>query len=158
QVSANVTTTTLNQGIEFDGQTVTPRNSLSASITASMPIVAAAAWARRAQGRRTRDVAGLSVAETRRRISVAPAHAHLALLVQRRIGDGNVRARDAARAHYDFAHELEQRGSGSRLNALRAQQLWSTDEGLLETSRLALYRAQEGLGALIAADGPADAI
>ncbi|HKB11777.1 MAG TPA: TolC family protein [Vicinamibacterales bacterium] len=158
QVSANVTTTTLNQGIEFDGQTVTPRNSLSASITASMPIVAAAAWARRAQARDTRDVAELSVAETRRQIAFATADAYLAILVQRRIVEGNVRARDAARAHYDFAHELEQRGSGSRLNALRAQQLWSTDEGLLETSRLALYRAQEGLGALIAADGPADAI
>src|SRR5262249_57896527 len=47
---------------------------------------------------------------------------------------------------------------GSWPSGLRGQQLWSTDEGLLETSRLALYRAQEGLGALIAADGPADAI
>src|SRR5262249_60372131 len=158
QVSANVTTTTLNQGIEFDGQTVPRRTSLRASTAASMPIVAAAAWARRAQARDTRDVAELSVAETRRQIAFATADAYLAILVQRRIGEGNVRARDAARAHYDFAHELEQRGSGSRLNALRAQQLWSTDEGLLETSRLALYRAQEGLGALIAADGPADAI
>src|SRR5437868_5525689 len=64
----------------------------------------------------------------------------------------------AAAAAVLRAEGLERRGTGSRLNALRAQQQWSTNEGLLETSRLALYRAQEALGVLIAADGPADAI
>jgi outer membrane protein TolC len=43
------------------------------------------------------------------------------------------------------------------LNALRAQQQFSVDEGLVEVARLALYRSQEALGVLIAADGPADA-
>ena len=68
-----------------------------------------------------------------------------------------MRARDTAKAHFDLATELEQRGTGSRLNALRAQQQLSTDEGLVETARLALYRAQEALGVLIVADGPVDA-
>src|SRR3989475_10915506 len=49
QIAGNVTTTTLNTSVEFSGQTVLPQNSLTASLTASMPIVAAAAWARRAQ-------------------------------------------------------------------------------------------------------------
>jgi len=158
QLSANVTTTTLNQSIEFSGFTVTPRNSVTASITADMPILAAAAWARRAQAQDTRAVAELSVAETRRQIAFAAADAYLTILVQRRIVDGNLRARDVATAHFDLASELEQRGTGSRLNALRAQQQWSTDEGLLENGRLALYRAQEALGVLIVADGPVDAI
>ena len=158
QLSANVTTTTLNQSIEFSGFTVTPRNSVTASITADMPILAAAAWARRAQAQDTRAVAELSAAETRRQIAFAAADAYLTILVQRRIVDGNLRARDVAKAHFDLASELEQRGTGSRLNALRAQQQWSTDEGLLENGRLALYRAQEALGVLIVADGPADAI
>ena len=158
QLTGNLTTTTLNQSIEFSGFTVTPRNSLTASITAAMPIVAAAAWARRAQAEDTRAAAELSVAETRRQVAFAAADAYLTILVQRRIVEGNLRARDVARAHFDLASELERRGNGSRLNALRAQQQWSTDEGLLENGRLALYRAQEALGVLIAADGPADAI
>ncbi|MES1256612.1 MAG: TolC family protein, partial [Acidobacteriota bacterium] len=48
-------------------------------------------------------------------------------------------------------------GRGSRLNALRAEQQWSTDAGLLEGATLALYRAQEALGVLLVADGPVDA-
>jgi outer membrane protein len=158
QLAGNVTTTTLNQGVEFAGQTVTPRNSLTASLTADMPIVAAAAWARRAQAQDARAVADLTVADTRRQIAFATADAYLTILAQRRSVDSNLRARDVAKAHYDLARELEQRGTGSRLNALRAQQQWSTDEGLLEAGRLGLYRAQEALGVLIAADGPADAI
>jgi len=158
QLSGNVTTTTLNTGIEFAGQTVTPQSSVTASFTATMPILAAAAWARRAQAQDTRHVAELTVAETRRQIAFAAADAYLAILAQRRIVESSIRARDASRAHYDLARELEQRGTGSRLNALRAQQLVSTNEGLLETGRLALYRAQEALGVLIVADGPADAI
>jgi len=157
QLTGNLTTTTLNTSVEFSGLTVTPRNSLTASLTADMPIVAAAAWARRAQAEDTRGVAELSVADARRQIAMAAADAFLTILAQRHLVEGNVRARDVAKAHFDLATELEQRGSGSRLNALRAQQQFSTDEGLVEAAALALYRAQEALGVLIAADGPADA-
>jgi outer membrane protein TolC len=157
QLSGAVTTTTLNRSVEFDDFTVTPRNSLTATLSASMPIVAAAAWARRAQAEDTRGIAELTVADTKRQIAVATADAFLTILVQRRIVEGNQRARDVAKAHLDLATELEQRGTGSRLNALRAQQQFSTDEGLVEAATLALYRAQEALGVLIAADGPADA-
>src|SRR5436190_20830572 len=40
QLAGNLTTTTLNTSVDFAGQTVTPQNSLTASLTASMPIVA----------------------------------------------------------------------------------------------------------------------
>jgi outer membrane protein TolC len=82
----------------------------------------------------------------------------LTILAARRGVETNVRARDVAKAHFDLATELQQRGAGSRLNALRAQQQFSTDEALVETARLALYRAQEALGILIVADEPADAV
>jgi outer membrane protein TolC len=157
QLAGNISTTTLNTSIEFSGQTVTPQNSLTASLTASMPIVAAAAWARRAQAQDARAVAELNVADTRRQIASATADAFLTILVQRRLVESNITARDGAKAHFDLATELEQRGSGSRLNALRAQQQLSIDETLVEAGRLSLYRAQEALGVLIAADGPADA-
>src|SRR3954463_1717266 len=73
QLSGNVTTTTLNEGVEFTGQTVTPRNALTASLTAGMPILAAAAWARRAQAQDTRNVAELSVAGTPREVALVGA-------------------------------------------------------------------------------------
>jgi outer membrane protein TolC len=157
QLTGNVTTTTLNRGVEFSGSTVTPRNQFLGSLTADMPIVAAAAWARRTQAQDAREVAELSTGETRRQIAFATADAYLAILAQRRAVETSVRARDVAKAHFDLATELEQRGSGSRLNALRAQQQVSIDEGLVEVAYLSLYRAQEALGVLIAVDGPADA-
>ena len=130
QVTGSVVTTTLNTGVEFQGSTVTPQNQVTASLTADMPIVAAAAWARRAQAQDNRNVAELSSAETRRQVALATADAYLSIIAQRRVVDANTRARDTARAHYDLASQLEQQGTGSRLNTLRAQQQWSVDEGL----------------------------
>jgi outer membrane protein TolC len=157
QLSGNVTTTTLNTGIEFSGLTVTPQNALSASLSAGMPIVAAAAWARRAQAEDTRGIAELTVADIKRQISMATADAFLTIVNSHRLVDSNMLARDSSKAHFDLASELEQKGTGSRLNALRAEQQYSTDAGLVEVAALALYRAQEALGVLIVADGPVDA-
>jgi outer membrane protein TolC len=157
QLNANVVSTTLNRSVEFDGATVTPRSQLTATLTADMPIVAAAAWARRAQAEDTRTVAELSVADVKREIAFAAADAYLTILAARRVVESNVIARDTAKAHFDLATQLEQRGTGSRLNALRAEQQYSADSGLVEVAQLAVYRAQEALGALIVADGPADA-
>ena len=157
QVIGNVTTTTLNRGVEFQGATVTPRTQVTATLTADMPIVAASAWARKMQAADTRTIADLNVAETKRQIAFATADAYLSVLVQRRVVEGNVRARDVAKAHFDLATELERGGSGSRLNALRAQSQFSADDALVEAAGLALYRSQEALGVLIVADGPADA-
>src|SRR5437870_3590407 len=158
QINGNVTTTTLNTGVKFSGATVTPRNQVAASINADLPIVAAAARARRTQAMDNEQVAELSAADTRRQIAFSTADAYLSVIAQRRVVEANTRARDVAKAHYDLANELEQRGTGSRLNALRAQQQWSTDEGRVEAAQLGLYRAQEALGVLIVADGPVDAI
>jgi outer membrane protein TolC len=99
----------------------------------------------------------LTVADVKRNVAFATADAYLSILVQKRVVETNERSRDTAKAHFDLATELEQKGTGSRLNALRAQQQFSVDSGLVEVARLALYRAQEALGVLIAADGPADA-
>ena len=157
QVTGNVTTTTLNESVEFSGSTVTPRNQVTGALTVDMPIVAAGAWARRAQAADNRQVAELAEAETGREVAMATADAYLSIIAQRRVVDANARARDTARAHFDLATELEQRGSGSHLNALRAAQQVTLDERLVESARLALYRAQEALGVLVMAEGPVDA-
>ena len=49
-------------------------------------------------------------------------------------------------------------GAGSRLTALQAQQTLSTDQVLVETFELALFRAQEALGVLVTSDRPLDAV
>ena len=158
QVTGNVTTTTLNRGIEFQDTTVVPRSQVTGSVTVDQPIVAAAAWARRAQARDNVQIAELGAVETRRQIALATADAYLSILAQLRVLEGNNRARDTARAHFDLATELEQRGTGSRLNALRAEQQLSTFERQLESASLAVYRAREALGVLLVANGPVDAI
>jgi outer membrane protein TolC len=157
QVTGNVTWTILNHGVEFSGVTVTPRSQVAAAINADMPILAAAAWARRAQAQDAKDISELSLADTKRQVALATADAYLAIIAERRVVESNERARDVAKAHFDLASELEQKGMGSRLNALRAQQQVSANEGLVELARLAHYRAQEALGVLMAVDGPADA-
>jgi outer membrane protein TolC len=157
QVNGSVFTTTLNSSVEFQGSVVTPQNQISAAVTADQPIVAAAAWARRAQAADAKTVAELSVVNTKRQVALAAADAFLTIIGARRVVEGNVSARDVAKAHFDLATELERAGRGSRLNALRAQQQYSIDEGLVETSLLAVYRAQEALGVLLAEGGPVDA-
>jgi outer membrane protein TolC len=157
QINGTVTTTTLAQTVEFQGTTVTPRNSVLATVDFRTPLYAPAVWARRAQAQDAAHVADLSAADTRRQTALATADAYLTIIARRRVVDANQRARDTAGAHFDLAHELEQRGSGSRLNELRAQQEVSTDDSLVESARLALYQAQEALGVLLVADGPVDA-
>jgi outer membrane protein TolC len=158
QVNGTVTTTTLNTGVEFQGATVTPRNQVAAGLDVRVPLFAPARWALRAQAQDAKGVAELTAADVHRQTALATADAYLTIIAQRRVVDANVRARDTAKAHFDLAHELEQRGTGSRLNELRAQQEVSTDESLVESARLALYRAQEALGVLLVAAGPVDAI
>lgn len=157
QVSGSSTMTTLSRGVQFEGVTVTPRTSVTAGLDVRYPLYAPATWARRVEARDTADIADLSAAETRRQIALATADAYLTIIARRRVVEANTRARDAAKAHFDLAAELENRGTGSRLNRLRAQQELTTDEGLIEAAAFGLYRAQEALGVLVAAGGPVDA-
>jgi outer membrane protein TolC len=155
-VTGTATSTTLNQGIEFQGTTVTPQTSVLGMLDIRYPLYAPVIWARRVEAADNRNVAILSADEIRRQTAVAAADAYLTIIARRRVIEANVRARDVAQAHLDLATELEQRGSGSRLNRLRAAQEVSIDTGVIETARFALYSAQEALGVLLAADGPID--
>ena len=157
QVGASAATATLNTGVEFEGTIVTPRNSVIAGLDVRMPIYAPVRWARRAQAEQGKNVAELNAAEVRRQTALATADAYLTIVTRRRVVEANVRARDLARAYFELASELERQGRGSRLDRLRAQLILSSDETVVEAVRMAVYRAQEALGVLLAADGPVDA-
>ena len=156
-VDASVTTTLLDEARGFDEFVTQPRTQSLIGASLSYPVLAAARWARSAQAQDQIRVARLEVGETRRQVALATGQSYLAVIAQQRLVDVNMRARENAQAHVDYAQALLQAGAGSKLNELRASQELATDEVLLEDARLALRRAQEALGVLLAADAPVDA-
>jgi outer membrane protein TolC len=156
-VSARFTNVTLDRGVSFDENDVVPQNQFTFAATASMPVLAPAAWARRAQARDQVEVATAGTAEVRQQVAVATAQAYLAVIAARRQVDVDARALDTARAHLDYAQARLQGGLGSRLNMLRAAQAASTEASRLENTRFGLRQAQEALGVLLVEDGPVDA-
>jgi outer membrane protein TolC len=140
----------------FDGTNINPRGQASSSAALRVPLVTPVAWAQRLQAADQVQVAQSALADVRRQLAVATADAYLAIIAGRRGLELNERARDTARAHYEYANQRFEGGLGSQLNMLRAQQELSADEARVEDARLAVRRAQEALGVLVAADGPID--
>lgn len=156
-VSGTVSSVTVDREVSFNGDVSQPQTQVTLGVSASMPILAPARWAAVTQAKDQIGVAQLSVAETRRQISIATAQAYLAVIAQKRQVEVTRRSVDTARAHLDYAQKRREGGLGSRLNELRAAQSVSTDEARLENATLALRRAQEALGVILAEDGPVDA-
>lgn len=141
----------------FNGVVIQPRDQATLSANLSMPVLAPARWAATSQARDQIEIAGLSTADVRRQIGVATAQTYLAIITQRRQIELSLRALETARAHLDYSTRRLESGAGTRLNQLRAAQEVSTDEARVENARLAVVRAQEALGVLMAANGPVDA-
>jgi outer membrane protein len=138
----------------FSGSSINPRTQTVTTAGLSVPLLTPVRWAERHQAEDGVLVSLREAEDARRAVAVAAGEAYLAIITQRRVLESNARARDNARAHYEFANQRYEGGIGSRLNALRAQQELSSDEARVEDARLAIRRAQEALGVLIAADGP----
>lgn len=157
-VNVSGTNTTLNRARGLGDQVFTPQNTFSAALGVSMPLFAPSLWARRVQALDAQHVAEAGSEDVKRQVAVAAAEAYLTVIGTRRVVESQVRARDTAQAFYDYAASRLQVGAGSKLAALQAQQTLSSDIALVEQAQLALYRAQEALGVLIAAEMPVDAL
>jgi hydrophobic/amphiphilic exporter-1 (mainly G- bacteria), HAE1 family len=155
RVGVSATNTTLDTGREFGGQTVQPQNQTVLGLNATLPI-GPAQWAAKAQAMDQVAIARLSVTDTRRQIAVATASAYLAILAAKRQVAVVNTAIETARGQLEYNTRRREGGVGSRLNELRSSQLLSSTEAQLEALRLAVRRAQEALGVLIVANGPAD--
>lgn len=153
-LAGGATLTMLNAGREQNGVVTTPQNQVAATLSVAGLLYAPVQWAQRVQYADNKAVAELAAGEVRRQIGLATAQAYLAVIARVQVLDANVRARDTARAHYDYARQRRESGAGSRLNELRAQQSLSADEAVVEAVTQELYRAQEALGIFLAADGP----
>jgi outer membrane protein TolC len=156
-LDASFTVDAIDPVTRFDGSSINPRTQTTTAGSFRASLWTPVAWAQRAQAADQVVVARGVTADVRRQLAIATADAYLAVIVQRRGLELNERARDNARAHFDFANQRFEGGLGSRLNMLRAQQELSADEARVEDARLAIRRAQEALGVLVAADGPVDA-
>ena len=155
--SAGVTDTLLDRERGFSGQVSQPQNQVTLSLNGSMSILAPSRWAAVNQARDQIEVARIQTDEVRQQVAVAAAQTYLAVVAQKRQVDVSTRSLESSRAHLQYASSRLSAGAGSRLNELRASQSVSSDEARLENARLALRRAQEALGVLLAADGPVDA-
>ena len=156
-LNANLITNVIGPVPEFGGQTIIPRSQLNSSLALGVPLLQPVSWAQRKQALDQITVSERSAEDVHREVAVNTADAYLAIIAAKRVLQLSEAARDNARAHYDYAQQRFQGGLGSRLNALRAQQELSSDETRVEEARLAVMRAQEALGVLVAADGPIDA-
>jgi outer membrane protein TolC len=157
-VNVQGTNTTLDGARGIGNEVFTPQNTFNAGIGVSMPLFAPALWAKRVQALDAQHVAEASSEEVKRQVAVAAAEAYLTVIGTKRVVESQLRARDTAQAFYDYAYSRLQAGAGSKLAALQAQQTLSSDLALVEQAQLALYRAQEALGVLIAADTPIDSV
>ena len=156
-VNASLATSIIGPVPAFAGQNIVPRSQLNTAAGLAVPLVMPVQWAERHQAADQVIVSQRTADDVRRQVAVATAEAYLAVIALRQVVELNERARDNARAHFEYAHQRYEGGLGSRLNSLRAQQEVSADEAVLEEARLAVRRAQEALGVLVAADGPVDA-
>jgi len=157
RLDATFTTNTIEPVTRFSGAAIVPRTQTLTVGTLSVPVLTPVAWAVRGQAADNVLVSQQTVSDVRKQVAVATAQSYLAIIASRRALELNERSRDNAKAHFDFANQRFQGGIGSRLNMLRAQQELTSNEARVEEARLAIRRAQEALGVLVAADGPVDA-
>jgi outer membrane protein TolC len=155
--SARTLTTPAMNGMPAMTTTLQGADAATANLTATLPLVAPLRWVQWAHARGNARVSALVVGDARRQVAAAVANAYLAILTRRREIELNERARDTAKAHADYTHTRLFGGIGSRLDDVRARQELETDEGSVVAAKLALARAQETLGVLVAAEGPVDA-
>lgn len=153
-VSAGVVNTTLDSERGFSGGVTQPQNQFAFTATARY---STNGWAYVRQARDQVAVATATSAEARQGVAVAAADAYLTVIANRRQVEVAARAVEIDRAHLTYATRRLEGGAGSRLNQLRAAQAVTGDELRLENARLALRRAQEALGVILASDGPVDA-
>lgn len=156
-IDAALTTNVIDPVTRFGGSAIFPRTQTVTTASVAVPLVTPVRWAERNQAADQIAVSERGLDEMRRQVAVAAGHAYLAVIAQRRVLELNARARDNARAHFEYANQRFQGGLGSRLNAVRAEQEVSGNDARVEEARLGVRRAQEALGLLMAAEGPVDA-
>jgi outer membrane protein TolC len=136
---------------------ISAKDSLSANLTLSVPLIAPQRWAQWSHAKDEVEATRATSGDVRRQIAVAAARAYLAVVAQRRVLEVNERARDTARAHLDFAKTRLAGGIGNRIDTVRAEQELMSDDAQVQVTFGGLVRAQEALGVVLGEQVPLDA-
>jgi outer membrane protein TolC len=156
-LTGNGSYTRLDSARSFGGTVTTPISQWNGNVQLTVPLVAPAAWANGWHADDNRAVATLSAADVRRQLATSVGRVYLTVLLQRRQLEVATRARDTARAHYDYAHTRMVTGLGNGVDDARAEQELRTDEAQLKDAETALVRAQSALAILLSEDDLVDA-
>ncbi len=135
---------------------VLPKSGVNLNVTLDVPLVYPKGWVQWGQASDQVDVARGNKADVRRVIAVSTARAYLSIVTQKRLLETARIARDNARSHYEFTRAQRVGGVGNRLDEARAAQELTTDEVTLQNQHVALLKAREALGVLVAEPTPVD--
>jgi outer membrane protein len=133
-------------------------NQWSANLSLTVPLLVPTTWAGVHRATSARNLARATAIDVRRELATAVARSYLSILLQRRQSEVAARARDTARAHYDFAHSRLTGGVGTSLDEVRAEQELRSDEVQVATARAATARAQAALATVLSIDHPVDVV
>lgn len=136
---------------------IASQTSLNLNAALTVPIVSTRTWALWSHAKDYVDVTKAGSDDVKRLVAVGAARAYLAVIAQKRVLEVTVRARDTAKAHYDFSKARVEGGVGNRLDLARAEQEYLTDEAAVSNATLAVTRTQEALGVTLGSDAPVDA-
>ncbi len=134
------------------------QDELGGNLTLTLPLVQAQAWTSTWQAQDNRRIAEASAVDVRRQVAQATARAYLTVVAQHRLIVAAETARANAKDHYDYAHTRFVGGLGRSIDEVRAQQDLAAVDVQVESTYVALSRAREALGVLLAAPGPVDSI
>jgi outer membrane protein len=135
-----------------------PQNQQTASLTLSVPIIAARAWTNWSEASLNVAAATAGAEDIRRTLATSVARAYLAVVSLKRQVDTTTRAVANDRSHYDFTHTRFAGGVGTRVDEVRAAQQLAADEATLSSIYTSLTRAREALSVLVADDKPVDTL
>ncbi|MEI7703687.1 MAG: TolC family protein [Deltaproteobacteria bacterium] len=138
------------------GRLVQPGQSLQATATATMPLLAASRWYNWAHAAEGVDVARLSDADVQRTVAITAARAYLTVVAAHRAVDVSESAVKVGVAHEEYAIARRKGGVGNELDVKRAEQERWAAEVQLQAARALLARGREALGVICGGNGPLD--
>lgn len=157
-LSANATYTRIEHDRTFTGTNtvIMPADQINASLLLTAPLIAPSRWVEWSHAKDNVEVARMNAADVRRQLALSTGRIYLGIIAQHHVVEVSQRARDAARAHYQFAHQRFSGGYGTRLDEVRAAQEVATDESQLQAAVANLARLRETLGVLVGVDHAVD--
>jgi outer membrane protein TolC len=146
-----------NDRVSRSGDVLAAKGSLGFNAILNAPLVFPRGWVRWGQAVDQIDVSRANAADVRRTVAIATARAYLVVIEQKRLLETTAIARDNAKSHFEFTRAQFLGDVGSRLDEVRAAQVLTAYEVNVQNQEVALVRAQEALGVLVAGDIAVDA-